>query len=190
MENVYLNLPTIKFNGITLRNLTELNTLPDIPEKYYGNEYVKLYLYEDDRLIENLSYELYDTTKYWDLLLKFNGIINTSLLPVNNDILLKRARKKLDSWIVAGATRRDINIKSQYEEVTTLLDRGELIEVLNETELVKIKYLDFLKYEIEKNEKYRNFKYLSLSDISELEMELLSLKTKPKLPEELIVIRN
>jgi hypothetical protein len=132
MVNKYLVLPTIEFNGTPVRNLTEINTLPDIPEKYFTNEYLKLYLMENDRLIESLSFELYESTNYWDLLLKLNGITNTSHLPVNNDIILIRTSESLTRWMKAGAVMKGINLVEQYNEVNRILESGEKIEVSKE----------------------------------------------------------
>ena len=191
MTNKYLVLPTIHFNGGVVRNLTEINTLPDIPEKYSTNEYSKLYLMENDRLIESLSFELYENTNYWDILLKLNGVTNVSHLPVNNDIILLRATSSLTRWMKAGAVMKGINLIEQYDDVITILESGAKVEVTEEGEqdqqVVKRKYLSILDEETEKNERYRNFKYLSLGDMSELEADLDVLKQRPKIPEGLII---
>jgi len=203
MENKVLVFPTIEFNGVAVRNITEVNTLPDIPSKYLSNDYILLTLLDNDRLIEGISFELYETTMYWDLLLKLNGISNLSQLPVNNDVILIRAKNSLDRWMEAGSVLRGANIPEQYDEVISILEGTnyklntegilEKITVIvvssdnNDDEIVKRKYLEILDNEEEKNEKHREFKYLNLADIAELEAELEILKQTPKIPSELII---
>lgn len=66
MENKYLKFDNIKFLDKNIRNITDLVLLPDIPTKYFGENYERLYRVENDRLIESLSFELYENTDYWE----------------------------------------------------------------------------------------------------------------------------
>ena len=176
MKNKHLKFNKIEFNNQQIRNITDLCILPDIPKKYYGENYLKLFKVENDRLIESISFELYNNTDYWDLLMAFNKIKNFSELPVNYDTVLIRAREELSKWMQAGKLIISRNLTEQYKEVINLLDTKAKVTLTkgegHPDEIVKAKYLELLKIEDDKNEKFRNIYYLSLGDMSELESDL------------------
>jgi len=194
MQNKYLKFDTIMFNGEPVRNLTEINILPDIPVKFYNDNYALLYEVDDNQLIENIAFELYENTDYWDLLMKFNGIRNVDELPVNYDTLLLRARKSLYKWMQAGKLLLSKNIDNQYTEVVNMLNNKEKITTTkgenDPSEAVKRKYLEILEQETQKNEIFRKIKYLSMSDMAELESKIDVLKGTVKINKNLIININ
>jgi len=194
MENKYLKFGTIMFNGVPVRKITEINILPDIPEKFYSNNYTLVYEVRDNQLIENIAFELYENTDYWDLLMKFNGIRNVAELPVNYDTILLRARKSLAIWMDAGKLMVSRNLDKQYTELIDLLNEGIKI-VLEKAEdspdeIVKRKYLELLEKEVQKNEKFRKIHYLSVSDMAELESELDVVSENPKINPDIIINKD
>lgn len=194
MKNKYLKFDSIEFLDVNVRNTTNLCVLPDIPEKYYGDNYIKTYTVDNDRLPESISFELYENTDYWDLLMRFNNITNTSQLPVNYDSVLTRARNALSDWMQAGELITTNSLAEQYTEVIEMLDEGIPIVLEKEEghpdETVKAKYLEMLAYTDDKNEEFRNIKYLTLSDISELESALDVLAQSDKINPEIIININ
>jgi len=194
MENKYLKFGTIMFNGVPVRKLTEINILPDIPEKFYSNNYTLVYEVRDNQLIENIAFELYENTDYWDLLMKFNGIRNVAELPVNYDTILLRARKSLAIWMDAGKLMVSRNLDKQYTELTDLLNEGRKIVLEkaegSQDEIVKRKYLELLEKEVQKNEKFRKINYLSVSDMAELEGELDIVSEGPKINPDIIINKD
>jgi len=194
MENKYLKFGTIMFNGVPVRNITEINILPDIPEKFYSNNYTLVYEVRDNQLIENIAFELYENTDYWDLLMKFNGIRNVAELPVNYDTILLRARKALSIWMDAGKLMVSRNLDEQYTEVINTLNEGVKITLEkaedDPDEIVKRKYLELLEEEVQKNEKYRKINYLSVSDMAELESALDIAKENPKINPDIIINKD
>jgi len=194
MQNKYLKFDSIEFLGTNVRNITDLNILPDIPEKYFGENYKRLYKVENDRLIESISFELYENTDYWDILLVLNKITNISQLPVNYDTVLIRARKELSKWMKAGKLIVTNSLTEQYNKVLNILNNGDKVKlekyIGSPEETVKAKYLELLKIEEDKNEKFRNINYLSLSDISELESDLDILRQSVKIDNNLIININ
>lgn len=168
MKNKYLNFETIDAGLGIVENITTLGILPDIPAKYFTEDYYMLKKIEDDRLLEALSWEFYENTNYWDILMILNGMTNMNQLPVNYDIVLIRAEIELDGWVKQG------------ELMYSFLNDDQILE----------KYNQILEDEIEKNEKYRNIRYISASDLSELLADLNDIKDEVKIDKELIISKD
>jgi hypothetical protein len=165
MNNKYLNFEDISCEEVSVKNTTTLNILPDIPEKYFTEDYYHIIKIEDDKLLEAISFELYDSTDYWDILMVLNNMTTMNELPVKYDVVLDRAEKELAGWVKTA------------DLMYSFLDDSD----------IKDKYDSILKNEIEKNEKYRNFKYISATDLSELMADLNGLEGVIKIPKELII---
>jgi len=185
MQNKYLNFSITDYNGLKIRNSTELNLLPEIPSKYFGVDFILETQIDNNKLLESISWDLYENTDYWDILMKLNGIVNTNELPVDYDNILIRVRNKMNTWINTGKLIYTNNITSQFDELILLLDSNQSITLnydINDTrEIVKRKYLEMIDTEVILNEKFRNFKYISLGNMVELERELSILKETPKI---------
>lgn len=166
MKNKYLIFDDIILkDDNTVKNTTTLNLLPSIPDKYFSNDYILEYKVADDRLLESIAFELYENTNYWDILLILNGMRSMNELPVNHDIVISRADRKLLEWKKKGA-----------------LLPGNLTD-----EVIQNKYENILLLEEELNEKFRYIKYISTDDLSELEADLTSIKSHVKINENLII---
>ena len=167
MENTYL-----KFNPLELdignfnyvRNVTDLPLLPKIPEKYYGESYYDIKIVEDDILIEQISFEVYGTTDYWDLLLAYNGIKSIGELPVNYDILIQRVEEEFFAW------------KKVAKKMSFLPDEKE----------IEASFEIILKEKQDLNEKYRKFKYIKPEVISEVISYIESNRNKVNIKKEII----
>lgn len=165
MLNKYLNFDNIEFNSKYVKNSTDLILLPDIIEKYLSDDMTSEITLEDNRLIEGISYELYDSTDYWDILMLVNGITRFDELPVSYDIVLKRTDEKLVEW-----------------KKLSRLTRGAIDEGKSSR-----KYNELLEQETTKNEKYRNLKYVQNIYIEDLISELDNLIGIPKINSNIIV---
>jgi hypothetical protein len=165
MNNTYLNFESIEFLNNYVSNVTTLNLLPDIPEKYYGDDYILKIKVSDDELLEAISFKIYETTDYWDLLMVFNDITRMNQLPVNHDIVLTRADNKLQEWKA----------------------KGVLLNSILSDDIIEAKYQEFLEEVTEENEKFRYINYVSKEDLSELIADLEELKDTVKINENLII---
>jgi len=194
MKNKYLKFPNILFNNNLVKNITAKNILPDIPEIYKSDDYVRTIKIEDNRLIESISFEIYGSTDYWDLLFSLNDITNFSQLPVDYDHILIRARKELSKWMSQGKMIISRNLDEQYSELLNILNRGIVVKLEKSEgdidEIVKAKYIEILENEIEKNEKNRILKYISIEDMSELESFLLVSSQKTKINQNILINKN
>jgi len=165
MNNSYLKFPIIEFNGTNVYNISELNLLPDIPDKYFTTEYILYYKVQDDALLEGISFELYKDTNYWDMLMILNDMRSMNELPVNYDIVITRAEKKLAEW----------------------KEKGKLLPGFLTDEKVLEKFDEILADEVEKNEKYRTIKYIAQDNLSELDADLDLAKLDAKINKNLII---
>ena len=148
-----------------VRNITSLNLLPDIPPKFFSPDYTIKRKVHNDELIEQISFDLYQSTDYWDILLVLNGMTSMNQLPVNNDIVIIKAEKKLQEW----------------------KDKGALLNIPMTSALLLKKYNEFLLLEETLNEKYRYINYISPEDMSELLADIEANKTKAKINKSLII---
>jgi hypothetical protein len=123
---------------------------------------------EDDRFIEGLSFEVWGSTNYWDILMALNNMTRIDELPVNYDIILKRVDKSLYEW----------------KKLMELTKGGLTASKIDE------KYKELLKEEEEKNEKFRYLNYISISDLSELIGELGLLREIPRINSNLIINKS
>jgi len=165
MKNKYLIFDDIEFLDTKVKNITTMNLLPDIPEKYFGNDYLLQIKTQDDSLLEAISFNLYESTDYWDILLVLNGMRSMNELPVNYDIVLNRADRKMSLW----------------------KKRGKLLPGEFTDEVIQKKYKEILEEEVEKNEKYRFIKYIASDDMSELTSDLEKIKEKTKINENILI---
>jgi len=165
MKNSYLNFETIDSGIGIVENTTTLGLLPIIPEKYFTEDYYILKKIEDDRLLEAISYEIYENTNYWDLLMVLNGMTRMNQLPVNYDVILLKAEQELSGW----------------------LDRANLMYTYLTDEQKEEKYNVLLDKLVEENEKYRSIRYISPTDLSELLADLDNAKNEIKINKKIII---
>ena len=132
-----------------IRDYTNLVSIQEILDKY--KEYIQIYQVLEDERLDTISYKLYGTTDYWDMLVLLNDLKCMTDLPVNYDKVENRAREKHEDWTkIFGKQKTKEQIASKYEE--------------------------FLEQEIANNEKYRNFKYIDSSVINRFYLDIQNFK--------------
>jgi len=168
MNNSYLKMDTILTSLGEVVNSTDLILLPKIPEKFLGKDYILYKKIEDDSLLEKISYDIYGTTDFWDILMVLNGITRTNQLPTKYDTIQEYAEYDYQNWL------------------------EKMYKILNiEVDVYKeAKYQEILNDYMEKNEKFRNFKYISPTDMSELLADLNNLKQEPNINSNLIINKD
>jgi len=166
MKNKYLKFNKIELeNGKILSNISELNLLPRIPEKYLKTENLRTLHLDSDRLLEAISFELYKSTDYWDIILVVNKMSSMNQLPVSYDMVLHRSEMLLQSW------------KDKMAKVSKELTDED----------IKNKYNKILQEQDSVNEKYRNIKYIPMDDLSSLEADLIKQKNEVRINKNIIV---
>ena len=132
-----------------IRDYTNLVSIQEILDKY--KEYIQIYQVLEDERLDTISYKLYGTTDYWDMLVLLNDLKCMTDLPVNYDKVENRARQKHEDWTkIFGKQKTKEQIANKYEE--------------------------FLEQEIANNEKYRNFKYIDSSVINRFYLDIQNFK--------------
>ena len=132
-----------------IRDYTNLVSIQEILDKY--KEYIQIYQVLEDERLDTISYKLYGTTDYWDMLVLLNDLKCMTDLPVNYDKVENRAKQKHEDWTkIFGKQKTKEQIASKYEE--------------------------FLEQEIANNEKYRNFKYIDTSMINRFHLDIQNFK--------------
>ena len=132
-----------------IRDYTNLVSIQEILDKY--KEYIQIYQVLEDERLDTISYKLYGTTDYWDMLVLLNDLKCMTDLPVNYDKVENRAKQKHEDWTkIFGKQKTKEQIASKYEE--------------------------FLEQEIANNEKYRNFKYIDSSVINRFYLDIQNFK--------------
>ena len=180
MNNSIYNFRYVEAHNLKIRNPTEYCILPKIPNRFKSNNMVLQMTLQDDRLLESICFELYKTTDYWDILMVLNGMTSTFDLPVNTDTLLSRVLFSFDEWYKHGKLQPNERITEQYNEVIEILKTSTVTTKYHENhndEMVKRKYLEILEEKTRINEKHRNFKYISISDMTDLISELKILES-------------
>ena len=131
------------------RDYTNLVSIKEILDKY--KEHIQIYQVLEDERLDTISYKIYGTTDYWDMLVLLNDLKCMTDLPVNYDKVESRARQKHEEWTkIFGKQKTQDQIASKYEE--------------------------FLEQEIANNEKYRNFKYIDTSAINRFYLDIQNFK--------------
>ena len=189
MKNTYLKFDTIAMGDNLVNNITNLILLPDIPEKFYTESYLNKITIENDQLPEKISFELWGSTDYWDLLMKFNGIESIMDFPANYDVILERAEAQYYKWLEEYMLRSDLFRISDAELlIASDIEKLKIEHNYSEkTEEIFEVYNNILDEVNIKNERYREIKYVSISDLSELISNLKELSGKVKLNDDIVV---
>ena len=134
-----------------IRDYTNNISIQSVIDKYKDNLLVRQ-INEDER-IDLISYKIYGTTDFWDLLMILNNIKKHNELPVNYDKVVKRGNNKNNEWL---------KIFGKYKS----------------SEDIQLKYQEFLDKEIQHNEKFRYLKYINPALLSQIQLDLKNLKKK------------
>lgn len=166
-SNFYYNLKTYEKDEYILKNPNEILKLPSFDFSALDLKF-EYYTVTDDELIDAISYKLYETPRYWDIIAVLNELTSIDDLPKNMDIIIKKAQKK-------------------FEEFQTVLPFFNY--KLTEEDLEEI-YQKILDEEKEKNEKFRQLKYVTQSDLNDLIAYYKENLDKIKLDENLIINKD
>ena len=140
---------TIDNNTFEIDDYTNILDISDILEQYKGE--LSEYQVSNDERIEVISFNIYRSSDYWDLLL----LINNIKLPVNQDKLEKRLNEIYSEWLdTFGKNKTEAQKLEKHQEL--------------EQEL-------FLE-----NEKYRIIKYINIDKISEIKAMIKELVFQSK----------
>jgi len=163
MVNKYLNFDNIEFNGKIVKNTSSINRLPKLSDLNIPSSLFYELKLEDNRLLEAVSFDLYESTDYWDILMLINGMTVFNSLPLSYDTVLNKAQDRYNEWLKFIGNNRGYE---SYE--------------------IEQKYNEILKEENEKNEKYRYIKYVNSSDMPYFETQLKAFIDKTNIDENLI----
>ena len=160
MRNKYLKFENIEFQGVNVKNTSLLSKIKKIPEKYLSENYIQTIRIDDNKLLEAISFELYDDTNYWDLLMIINDMKSMYELPKDYDLLYLEAEAEFDKWLNIA----DLIVNNDYDETLTY---DENITLRN-----KIKFDSIIEDLVKNNEKHRILKYIRQYDLSLLLADL------------------
>lgn len=144
---------TINNNTFEIDDYTNILDISEILEQYKGE--LSEYQVSNDERIEVISFNIYRSSDYWDLLLLINDIKDFRKLPVNQDKLEKRLNEIYSEWLdIFGKNKTEAQKLEKFQEL--------------EQEL-------FLE-----NEKYRIIKYINIDKISEIKAMIKELVFQSK----------
>ena len=136
-------------NSYKVNNYTNLIDIESIIAKYKDS--IRTTRIDENERLERLSFRLYGTMQFWDLILILNGITSYLQLPTSYDKVVERADLIYKEWDKElGKNKSD-----EYKE----RKRAEFIELENQ-----------------KNEKYRNIKYIEPSLIRNFQLDIRNFK--------------
>lgn len=135
----------VEGNIFEIEDYTNLADLTSIIDEY--REEMLDYQVSNDERIEVISYNIYESSNFWDLLLLINNIRDWRLLPVNQDKLQAKLNEVYEEWLEAFGKNKTEEQKEQ-----------KLLELTDEI---------FLE-----NETYRNIKYIKKGKLNELKSKI------------------
>lgn len=138
MKNTILNYTKIEVDDfivsdyfskkISIRDF--LSTHPDL---------FSAYRVMDDEKLENISYKLYGTTDYWDLLLMINDMNPLFDMPYNSDAIINKVQTELNTYFYFTYSHAPLSNAARITELTT--EFSENANLLNE----KFRYINVVK---------------------------------------------
>lgn len=114
-------LPTITFTpeDIALQPALVKNVFYTLDIIIQDQNYIELYVIEGTKRLDNISYELYESTDHWWILAKINSITDIIFdLPVDEELLQNVA---MDRTLEIYATIDDVGAMTYYLEQFDLL---------------------------------------------------------------------
>lgn len=111
------------------------------------NDFLQLYRIEDNDKLERISYNIYGTTDYWDILLQLNDRNPLFDLPYNLDTLIDISEEFWNNYsnllYFQSPLHSDILNKLIYEEIEIMKERNEIHRYIYIIKTTKIQ--EFLK---------------------------------------------
>lgn len=85
----------------------------------------------DDEKLENISYQLYGTSDYWDLLLMLNDMNPLIDMPYNSDTNINGVQTQLNTYFYFSYSHAPLSNLARITELTT--EFNEAADLKNET---------------------------------------------------------
>lgn len=93
----------------------------------YPNLFSTYKILNDDKL-ENVSYQLYGTSDYWDLLLMINDMNPLFDMPYNDDSNIKSVQNQLSIYFNLTYSHAPLSDQARINELTTeFMEKAELL---------------------------------------------------------------
>lgn len=138
MKNSLLNFDSEDLGQFVVRDYFSANI--NIWEIFNEHKSMfEVYRIEDDDKIERISYELYGTTDYWDILIMLNDRSPLFEMPYNYDLLQNHAEEFINKYIHFVYSEASLADNNRKEELT-----AEMLNVNLENN-EKFRYLHVVK---------------------------------------------
>ena len=152
MENTILNFNSHTIydtdgNSYEFQDFTDLYY--EIDKKYYTDStYFKYYTVGDNERLENISYELYNTTDRWDIILIINKMNSPLQLPQDNNVVISRAELNYQQWEeLYGQGKPDWYKEIKLKYFTSLLTKEN--EVFRNLKVIRPTYMSEFMYDLD-----------------------------------------
>lgn len=97
MKNYILEFDAVEVENFIINNFTEPRFLPaTLAAKTEYYTYVEV---EDNKKIEYISYDLYGTSEYWDIVLALNNMRDPLSLPKSLDFIINKVKKQIEDYM-------------------------------------------------------------------------------------------
>lgn len=142
-----VNLNTTEFKDVNISNYfsKDINVYNILTDDDNINDYIDTYKMSDDDRLERISYDLYGTTDYWDILMLINERSSLFEMSYNFDVISEDNTSFVDNYF-----------NSIYSQAPLL--NAERIEALSS---------EYLTDNVSKNETYRYINVVKPSKITQ-----------------------
>lgn len=142
MKNYILDFKEVEVEHFVFHNFTEPRFVPSAlaaKTEYYT--YVEV---DDNKKIEYISYDLYGTSEYWDIVLSLNNMRDPLALPKSLDFIINKVKRNIDEYIkyykITDPNVREERYTIELEEQQKLNEKFRMVKVVKPEKLV-----DFLR---------------------------------------------
>ena len=139
-------LTQYSYEDYTEKDIKAISKLAELE----SDTYIDYYIMQDDEKIETISYELYGTTDYWDILMIINNRDPLFDMSYNFDLLSDSTKINVDNYlnnIYNGPNIENVNLDYYNEFVDSykdeVLEKNEVLRTLKI--ILPSKIMDFIK---------------------------------------------
>ena len=138
MINTLLNYKVVEVEDFTIENFTERKFISStLRSKLDYYTYIEV---EDNKKIEYISFDLYGTSQYWDVILVLNNMTDPLDLPKNINFIIEKAKKITDSYVAYYKISDNSTYEERYQYEYNLLEKdnekNRMIMVVKPEQLV------------------------------------------------------
>lgn len=138
MKNIILNYNKIEVDDFIVsdyfsKKIHIIDFLSTHPELFVSFKVM------DDEKLENISYKLYGTSDYWDLLLMINGMDPLVDMPYNSDTIINKVQTELNIYFYFTYSHAPLSNAARITELTSEFTTNA--ELLNE----KFRYINVIR---------------------------------------------